>query len=137
MGAMMSMSTFNPKRKQHGFTLVEALAALMLVAIILPFVIRAIGVSARNAAYSDREATAVMLAQSQLDEILITDAWQFGDTEGVFEDHYGKDAKRYTWDLAVEDWQSTDFNELTLSVRWLRGGDEQSVQLVTVVYAGS
>ena len=127
----------NAKQKSRGFTLVEALAALMLVAIVLPFVIRGISLSARNAAYTDRKATAVMLAQSQMDEALITDAWQFGASEGVFDERYGDDTERYTWDLAVQDWQSTDFRELTLTVRWVRGVDEQSVQLKTVVYAGS
>lgn len=133
----MSKLIYKKVKRRDGFTLVEALASLMLVAIILPFVIRGINLSARNAAHMDREATAIMLAQSQLEEVLITEDWQFGDAEGVFAEHYGTEAQRYAWQLTVEDWQSTDYNELTLSVRWSSGVGEQSVELKTVVYAGT
>ena len=122
---------------RSGFTLIEALASLLLVAIILPFVIRGINLSARNAAHTDREATAIVLAQSQLEEVLITEDWQLGDAEGIFAEHYGTEAQRYTWQLTVEDWQSTDYNELTLSVRWSSGAGQRSVELKTVVYAGT
>lgn len=123
--------------RSRGFTLVEALAALMLVAIVLPFVMRGITLSASNAAYADRRSTAMMLAQSKMDEAILAEAWQFGESEGQFSEEVGDEAERYTWTLTVEDWLITDYNELTLTVTWLRGVRQESVQLKTVVYTGA
>ncbi len=105
----------------------------MLVAVVLPFVIRGISLSARNAAETDRRSTAIMLAQSQMEEIMLTGDWQFGDTEGLFEEVHGSEAQRFTWQLTVADWQSTDFSELTLTVRWNSGREDKAVALKTVV----
>lgn len=107
----------------------------MLVAIVLPFVMNGVALSARSGADTDRQATAMMLAQTQMEEVLLSNTWQFGDTSGGFDETYGNDAYRYTWSLTVGDWTSTDFRELTLTVRWIRGQDEHSVRLTTVVYA--
>ncbi|MFN3167807.1 MAG: hypothetical protein ACE37H_12160 [Phycisphaeraceae bacterium] len=109
----------------------------MLVAIVLPFVMRGITMSAQNASNADRRETALMLAQTQLDEAVLAEAWQFGGAEGVFDEVYGREAERYTWELTIDDWVSTDFHELTMTVRWMRGLEEQSVRLKTVVYAGA
>ncbi|MBX2851257.1 MAG: type II secretion system GspH family protein [Phycisphaeraceae bacterium] len=118
-----------------GFTLVEALASLMLVAVVLPFVIRGVTMSARNAAESDQRADAAMLAQTMLEEAVLAGAWQTGDAEGTFDEMYGKDATRYTWALSIADWQSTDYRELTMTVRWMRGKKEKTVAVSTVVNA--
>jgi type II secretory pathway pseudopilin PulG len=125
----------NIKARRAGFTLVEALASLMLVAVVLPFVIRGVTMSARNAAEVDQRADAVMLAQTMLEEAMLAGAWQTGDVEGGFDETYGPDASRYTWALTVEDWQSTDYRQLTMTVRWLRGQKEHSVAVSTVVNA--
>ena len=58
------------------------------------------------------------------------------DDEGDFDETYGNDAQRYTWDLSVTDWQAADFRELAVTVRWTSGVDEKDVRLKTVVYAG-
>lgn len=123
--------------RARAFTLIEALAALMLVAIVLPFVMRGITLSASSAAHTDRQATAMMLAQTQMEEAILSEAWTFGSAEGEFDETYGDGAERYTWTLTDEDWQSTDFRELTLTVRWMRGQEERTVSLKTVVYAGT
>lgn len=131
-GAMMSTSTTS-----RGFTLVEALAALLLIAIVLPFVMRGISVASRGAAETDRQATATMLAQTKMDEAILGSAWQFGDNSGSFDPAYGSEAERYTWELTVGEWLSTDFRELTMTVRWESGRGERAVTLKTVVYAGA
>ena len=130
------MSTRTTKRS-GGFTLVEALASLMLLAVVLPFVVRGVNLSARSAADYDRKATAMMLAQTMMEEAILTEAWQFGDSAGEFDDSLGTDSERYTWSLTSSDWQSSDYLELTLTVFWESGSEQKSVQLKTVVYAGT
>lgn len=124
------------KTRSRGFTLVEALAALMLVAIVLPVVMRGVTLSAQGVSLADRQETAMMLAQTKLEEAILAQAWQFGDDEGDFSDFYGSDAQRYTWSLVIQDWISTDFRELTMTVYWTQGYQQQSVELKTVIYAG-
>eukprot|EP00752_Nemacystus_decipiens_P014029 g12465.t1 len=121
--------------RRRGFTLVEALASLMLLAVVLPFVVRGANLSARSAADYDRKATAMMLAQTMMEEAILNEAWQFGDSSGEFDDSYGSDAGRYTWSLTSVDWQGTDFLELNLSVYWISGADQKSVELKTVILA--
>ena len=130
------MSTRTTKRS-GGFTLVEALASLMLLAVVLPFVVRGVNLSARSAADYDRKATAMMLAQTMMEEAILTEAWQFGDSSGEFDDSFGTDSERYTWSLTSSDWQSSDYLELTLTVFWNSGAGQKSVQLKTVVYTGT
>jgi len=108
---------------------------MVLIAVVLPLVISGINFAARSATETDRHATAMMLAQSKLDEILLTGEWQFGDTDGEFDQTAGDSAENYAWRLAVNDWQSTDFHELTLTVYWSRGIRERAVELKTVVSA--
>jgi type II secretory pathway pseudopilin PulG len=118
--------------------LVEALASLMLVAVVLPVVIQGVNTSAKSAADYDRRAAAMMLAQSQLEEAILAEAWTFGDTEGVFDEAHGEDAELYTWTLTTTDWgEGLDYQELTLTVFWNSGGEDQSVRLKTVVYTGT
>lgn len=136
------MSTRMTKAHHHqcprGFTLVEALASLMLIAVVLPLVIQGVSTSARSAADYDRRATAMMLAQSQLEEAILAEAWTFGDTEGIFDEAHGQEAELYAWTLTTTDWgEGLDYQELTLTVSWNSGGEDQSVRLKTVVYTGT
>ena len=124
-------------KRSGGFTLVEALASLMLLAVVLPFVVRGVNLSAKSAADYDRKATAMMLAQAMMEEAILTEAWQFGDSSGEFDDSFGTDSERYTWSLTSTDWQSSDYLELTLRVDWISGAEQKSVQLKTVVYVGT
>lgn len=136
----MSTRTTKARRQVrcHGFTLVEALASLMLIAVVLPLVIQGVNTSAKSAADYDRRATAMMLAQSQLEEAILAEAWTFGDTEGVFDEAHGEDAEMYSWMLTATDWGiGLDYQELTLTVVWNSGGGDQSVHLKTVVYTGT
>jgi len=109
----------------------------MLLAVVLPFVVRGINQSASSAAAYDRRATAMMLAESKLAQAVLAEAWDLGQAEGTFEQADGDGAERFTWALTVADWQSTDYRELTMTVSWESGRGEQSVQLKTVVYAGA
>ena len=136
----MSTSMTKARRQEYprGFTLVEALASLMLIAVVLPLVIQGVNTAAKSAADYDRRATAMMLAQSQLEEAILAEAWTFGDTDGVFDEVHGEEADQYTWTLAATDWgDGLNYQELTLTVIWNSGGEDQSLRLKTVVYTGT
>lgn len=124
-----------PRRKHpaSGFTLIEALAALMLIAIVLPVAIRAVAQSSAIGLLADRRAEAIALADVRLTEVLLGRDWQFGDEAGTFDADDGEHAWRYRWALRVDEVGSTAFRQITVRVTWQQRGREQSVSLVTRV----
>lgn len=123
-------------RSGRGFTLVEALAALVLVAVVLPFAMKAISGSAQLGVHADREARALELAETRLTEVMITRAWEQGGGTGAFDPLvFGSEADRYEWTLIVSDWENVSFKEVTVVVSWQQSGQTRDVDLTTVVYA--
>ena len=123
-----------PSRKRAaGFTLVEALAALMLMAIVLPVALRVIATSTKMASLSERQAQATELADARLSEIVLTQAWEDGDAAGLFDENYGDDVEGYEWVLFVDDWHQAEFKQLTLHVVWQTPRGERIIRLSTVV----
>ena len=68
----------------RGFTLVEALAALVLVAIVLPVAMRGVSLALTMASETTRRTEAMVLAEAKLAELLATGAWEDGDLDGDF-----------------------------------------------------
>lgn len=121
-----------------GFTLIEVLATLVLVAVVLPVVVRAMGASAQIGTWSQRRATAAALAEAKLGELVVTGDWELGDDDGTFDPEvYGRHADRFAWALTSGEWNSTSFEQLTLTVTWTDGFHDRSLSLSTVVYVPS
>ncbi len=102
-----------------GFTLIEALVALALIAVALPVAIGGISGATRAAGDAKRQATARRLAESQLARLLTTGEWLAGATSGAFtaaED--GDDADGYAWQLTVAGWRDPTVRTLSLAVTW-------------------
>ncbi len=120
----------------RGFTLMEVLAALLLVAIVLPVIMGAINTATHIGALANDRAEAALLAENKLNEVLIDKSWQFGDDNGAFEPDpdSGSQADRYTWELYVDQWQDPSVRKLTMTVRWERRGRPQAITLTTAVH---
>jgi len=121
------------RRARRAFTLIEVLAALVLVGIVLPVVMRGIGLATRTASHTARRAEAAALADTRLAEILIDGTWQDGATEGDF----GSDRPEYRWRLDVREWLKTALQEVEVRVEWKEHGVDRFVALTTLVYTGS
>jgi prepilin-type N-terminal cleavage/methylation domain-containing protein len=128
----------------RGFTLVEALATLVLVAIVLPITLRGITLALSMGSTSARRTEAIVLAESKLSELLATGAWQDSAMEGDFTTtpsgqslttEKGGRLTAYRWAATVEDWLDTTVKELTVRVTWEARGVERDVQLTTLVQA--
>jgi len=123
-------SGFNPS----GFTLVEVLATLLLIAIVLPVVNNAI-VAASSAGSEARHRTeAAGLAQSKLSELIVTAAWNGGIQAGDF----GPDWRGYRWQATAASWpndtQGVGLSQLDLTVYWQSRNREESVTVSSLVY---
>jgi general secretion pathway protein I len=116
-------------RRTHGFTLLEVMAAVAILAIAFVVLMQAFGGVLRLGRDAAQRTQAVLWAQSKLDSAFVMQAPRPGTTQGHFDD-------RYRWRLAVRDWQpvgvasAADMGHasrprlyrLDLDVRWGTGG---------------
>ena len=131
-------------RKPQGFTLVEVLAAMVLLAIVLPVAMRGISIAARAASISKHKTIAAQLGSSKLQEIVSTGLWQTtSNLSGDFTLE-GTEYQEYTWIAQLQPWtqrgvsqqdlQPQTLNELDLKVLWKSRGQDDSLTLSTLVY---
>lgn len=118
------------RASRRAFTLVEALATLVLVAIILPVAMRGISLGSAAASHARRRVEAVTLAELKLADLVATDGWQDADLSGDFGDDYPD----YTWAAAVTEREEATLRQLDVRVFWTARGAERSVALSTLVY---
>ncbi len=120
--------------RTRGFTLVEVLAALMLMAIVLPAVMQGVSLSTAAATAARRRSEAAGLAGSKLAEIVSTGQWQGGGLSGDF----GDDWRDYRWEATVQPWSedTTDagLQQIDLRVSWLFRGRDASVTVSTLAH---
>jgi prepilin-type N-terminal cleavage/methylation domain-containing protein len=133
----MSRAVVGPsRRRRRGFTLIEALAALLLVAIVLPVVMRGVSVGTTSASHSRRRTEAASLAQSKLAELVAGEGWRTGPFSGTFDLAYGDSGPEYAWRAEVRPWNEPYVQQLDVYVTWSAGAGEQFVTLSTLVYEG-
>lgn len=118
-----------PRRSRDGFTLIEVLAAMVLIAVVLPVAMHAANVTLQSAAQARHRQEASLLAEMKLGEVLATRDPSSVGTSGDF----GDDWPRYRWDLVTA---TTDFGcyEVTVTVYWQRRGRDESLSMTTLVY---
>ncbi len=99
--------------KRHPFTFTEVLAAMVVVALIVPVAVRGISLARQLAGDDVRYELAARLADEKLNELIATGEWENGDTEGTFDEGTDEDAN-YTWALTSDSFD--DDGELALTV---------------------
>ena len=122
------------RRSRGGFTLVEVLAALLLMAIVLPVAMQGITLATRASTTARSRTEASGLAESKLNELIATGQWQTGNLSGQCDG----DFSNYSWAATVSPWnQDTsgqNIQELDLTVSWTTSGRVRNVMLSTLVY---
>ncbi len=87
------------KRKPFGFTLLEVMVAMAIIAIALTAVLGSQSQSVSLASEAKFNTTAPLLAQSKIAEIEVAEQSDVAGGSGDF----GEDFPGYTWELRVED----------------------------------
>ena len=129
--------TLPSRRHSRGFTLLEALAALMLVVIVLPVAMRGLSLAVQAGSLSRNRDLAAAMAEGKLAELISEDNWQTAARSGAFDPAiWGDHAARFTWRLDVANWKDAAMRALAVEVLWQQRGEEQRVTLTTVVPAG-
>ena len=110
----------------------EVLATLALAAIVLPPVVHGILLCLSMAGHARDQARAASLAQSKLDELVVSREVYESEMEGDF----GEDLPGFTWTAQVNDWDDSGLVEVNVSVVWERRDRSYDVTLSTLVYMG-
>lgn len=117
------------RHREHAFTFVEILAAMLFLGILMPVVIGALQISNRAAVIAERTTVAGQLAENRLAELMLDDAWTSAASTGDF----GAEWPGYTWELTRLDWASGTMTELQLAVIFTVQGRAHDVRLSTLV----
>ena len=113
------------------FTLAEVLAALLLLAIVIPAAVEALHVSSLAGEVAVRKGAAARLADRILNESVVTTNWNSGlqsgtAREGVLDFH---------WTLTSQAWPQDAMQLLTAEVTYQAQGKDYSVKLSTLANA--
>lgn len=118
-------------RSSRGFTLIEALVALLMLSVGIVAVASSFSIASRAEARARRVAVACMLADQKMLELELVSAQQVGESEGNF----GPTFPGYWWKARVTPAQTPDLYVAELGVYWggVREGGQAPAQLVKVV----
>ena len=117
------------RRHDSAFTLAEVLAALLLMAIVIPTAVEALHVATLGGEVAVRKAAATRVADRILNESLVTTNWSNGGqngtvTEGILD---------FKWKLSSQGWpQDSAMQLVTAAVTYSAQGKDYTVQLSTL-----
>ena len=122
-------------RHQQGFSLIEILVAFMILAMSLTVIYRIFSGGLRNVALSEDYARAVLVAESQLAAIGISEPLVRGVSSGEW-------GERFRWQRVVEQYQPWEQDKelstqllaysVTVNVDWEHAGRSRQVSLSSV-----
>lgn len=124
------MTTLRPRKFRHGMSLAEVLATIAIVAIVIPVAMQGVSLATALASVTRQRAEATTLAESKLNELMLSGQWQTAALGGDF----GADWPGYRWQAAVNNWDEADMRLLEVQVNWSSRGTDREVKLSTLVY---
>ena len=123
-----------PGPARSAFTLIEVLAAMLLIGIVMPVVMQGITAATRAGSGARHRTEAATLADAKLAELTATNAWDGGTLSGDF----GSDWPTYSWQATVAPWagdvNAVGLQQLDVKVSWHDAGQTPSVTVTSLVY---
>ena len=138
------MSTCVPLGEK-GFTLLEVLLAVALLAIALPVLLGLRNFDLDLHARAEELTAATLLAQEKLLEAELSGVYPIGEAGGDFRNaplgtqagtQTTERAVGYKWKRTVSPTPLASIREVRVQVSWSRGATEESVEVSTYVFAG-
>lgn len=121
--------------RNAGFTLLEVMIAVAILAMVLVTLLGVKNRSMQDVMLADHITTATLLAKREMTELIRNPSLrQQTEEEGEFEEEEFKD---YTWKKKLEvytfpyDGQNISITEMRVTVLWQEAGREEMVELVT------
>jgi len=124
----MKLATATNCRRTAGFTLVEVLAALMLLAIVIPTAVQALHVATLTGEVAARKSVAARVADRVLNESIVMTNWTSGSQNGTV----SEGPIDYRWTLTSQTWPQDAMQLLTVEVKYPAQGRDFSVKMSTL-----
>ncbi|HEY3861110.1 MAG TPA: prepilin-type N-terminal cleavage/methylation domain-containing protein [Verrucomicrobiae bacterium] len=130
--------TFKPdnfaakRRRQAGFTLAEVLAALLLMAIVIPVAMQGLRVATTAGEVGQRKMVAARIGNKVLNEMKVTYQTHGAGQTGVAQEH----GVSYRWNVKTQGWTEDTLSQMslaTVTVSFLASGKNYDVQLSTLL----
>lgn len=122
-------SVLRNRPRAAGFTFVEVLAAMLLMAITIPVALQGVMLANRVGVAAMRKREAMQLGDNILNNQLVTGEWLDGDSSGDFGDDY----PGFEWSLHAESWsEASDLDVVTVTVTYSVQGRDLTETLATV-----
>jgi len=119
--------------RRRGFTLVEVLVTMAMMAAILPVAMRGISVAITTASTARHKAEASTLAQSKMNELASTYLIMQDTSVVGSSGDFGEAWPGYTWTSTSSDDTQLGILQMTLTVNWLEKGGQRSYELSTML----
>lgn len=116
-------------RRKAGFTLVESLVAIVVIALVLPVVLQALSIATRVSSDARNRAQAAQLAKAKLDELVVTADWKTQQLSGDFQEVN----PGFTWSAVIYGWGTGSLNQLDVTVTYPGVGANRRVTVSTLV----
>jgi type II secretory pathway pseudopilin PulG len=116
----------------RAFTLVEVLAALLMMAIIIPVAMEGMSVASRAGILGQRKAAAIRVGERILNELIVTGETQQTTSSGTIE----QGDAQYSWSMQSENWTEGSLLQLTVTVTFTLQGNAYDVRVSTLVPPG-
>lgn len=133
---MVSATSFSAMKRRptadhsrRGFTLAEVLAALVLLAVVVPVALEGVSVASRAGVTGQRQAAAARVAERVLGEFVSTGRTETGVESGTARE----DGVTYTWRLDRIPWAADPLEEVTVRVSYDVQGQSRSLSLSTIL----
>ena len=116
------------RRRQAGFTLIEMVVAIVLLALGVVGALACISSATRSTSISSEYTTAALLAQQKLAEVEAQpEQIQGGEQSGDF----GEEYPTFSWRQNTESSSIASLMRVTLSIEWKSGAIPRQAQFVT------
>jgi len=126
---MLGVDDKRPDLCMAGFTLLEVMVALLIIATSFVVLLHTRNQSVTTADYAKRTTVATLLASERMSAIEQED---FPDT-GEDSSNFGDDYPEYRWKTSVSDTAYENIREVKVEVLWGEGSSERSIGLVNYV----
>jgi prepilin-type N-terminal cleavage/methylation domain-containing protein len=131
----MTLRLDNPcaaKRHRSGFTLAEVMAALLLLAIVIPVALQGLHIASRAGEVAQRKMVATRIGNKVLNELKVTSQLQNTGQTGVVQEH----GVAYRWNVKNQLWTEDTLSQMilaTLTITFPVQGKDYDVHLSTLV----
>ena len=118
---------------RRAMTLIEALIAIAVVALVLPIALAGVNLAMQSAQQVRRMDIARRLVETRLALLSADGSWQSAATSGDFDPRVdGNDATGFHWQLTVTPWRDPVVRTLSLTVSWNASGNTRSLTMETM-----